>query len=61
MVSFSSPVGTDGRSMIYASRTLTACDGDGWVRSGDLVSTSHRPVLTHGAGTVVDVALSVIS
>ncbi|MCA9878551.1 MAG: YbaY family lipoprotein [Thermomicrobiales bacterium] len=60
-VPFSIPVAAYDARLTYAVRAHVDRDGDGRVSSGDLVSTTHIPVLTRGAGTVVDVPLSVVS
>lgn len=60
-IPFSIPVTTYDARMTYSVRARVDRDGDGQVSSGDLVSTTHNPVLTHGADTVVDVPLSVVS
>lgn len=59
-IPFSIPVATDDARITYSVRARVDRDGDGQVRSGDLVSTTHNPVLTHGAGMAVDVPLSVV-
>ena len=59
-IPFSIPVETFDPGLTYSVRTHVDRDGDGRVSRGDLVSTTHNPVLTRGAGTVVDVPLSVV-
>lgn len=59
-VPFSIPVATYDARLTYAVRAHVDRDGNGRVSAGDLVSTTHIPVLTRGAGTVVDVPLSVV-
>ncbi len=59
-VPFSIPISAYDARMTYSVRAHVDRDGDGRVSSGDLISTTHNPVLTRGGGTVVDVPLSVV-
>lgn len=59
-VPFSIPISAYDVRMTYSVRAHVDRDGDGRVSSGDLISTTHNPVLTRGGGTVVDVPLSVV-
>ena len=59
-IPFSIPVETYDPRLTYSVRAHVDRDGDGRVSRGDLVSTTHNPVLTRGAGTVVNVPLSVV-
>jgi hypothetical protein len=57
-VAFTIPVDTHDPRGRYTIRVHFDRDGDGRVSRGDLVSTAHHPVLTHGAGTDVTVPVS---
>jgi heat shock protein HslJ/uncharacterized lipoprotein YbaY len=59
-VTFAIPVDTYDPRLRYAVRVHVDRDGDGRVSSGDLVSTTHVPVLTHDGGTEVTVPVSVV-
>jgi heat shock protein HslJ len=57
-VTFAIPVASYDPHMRYGVRVHVDRDGDGQVSVGDLVSTSHHPILTHGGGTEVSVPVS---
>jgi putative lipoprotein len=60
-VVFAIPVETYDPRMRYGVRVHVDRDGDGRVSGGDLVSTSHHPVLTHGGGAEVSIPVSEVA
>ncbi len=57
-MTFAIPVQTHDPHMTYGVRVHVDRDGDGQVSVGDLVSTSHHPVLTRDGGTEVSIPVS---
>jgi putative lipoprotein len=59
-VTFSLPVDSFDPRARYTVRVHVDRDGDGEVSKGDLISTSHIPVLTQGGGTTVQVPVELV-
>jgi heat shock protein HslJ len=60
-VTFAIPVETYDPRKTYGVRVHVDRDGDGQVSVGDLVSTTHHPVLTRGGGTDVSIPVSEVA
>jgi putative lipoprotein len=59
-ITFSLPVASFDPRFTYTVRVHVDRDGDGQVSKGDLVSTTHIPVLTQGRGTEVQVPVEIV-
>ncbi len=59
-VAFSLPVDSFDPRARYTVRVHVDRDGDGEVSKGDLISTSHIPVLTQGGSTTVQVPVELV-
>lgn len=59
-VTFTLPVETFDLRASYTVRVHVDRDGDGQVSPGDLISTSHIPVLTQGGGTEVQIPVEIV-
>ncbi len=59
-VAFSLPVVSFEPRARYTVRVHVDRDGDGQVSKGDLISTSHIPVLTQGGGTEAQIPVKLI-
>lgn len=59
-VSFALPVAEFDPRARYTVRVHVDRDGDGRISKGDLVSTTHVPVLTQGGGTDVHIPVEIV-
>ena len=59
-VSFTLPVVSFDSRARYTVRVHVDRDGDDQVSKGDLLTTSHIPVLTYGGGTEVQVPVEIV-
>lgn len=59
-VTFTLPVESFDAHARYTVRVHIDRDGDGQVSKGDLITTSHVPVLTNGGGTEVQVPVEIV-
>ena len=59
-VSFTLAVESFDSRARYTVRVHVDPDGDGQVSKGDLLTTSHIPVLTYGGGTEVQVPVEIV-
>jgi putative lipoprotein len=59
-ITFSLPVASFDPLSSYTVRVHVDRDQDGWISKGDLLTTSHIPVLTRGGGTEVQVPVEIV-